>query len=35
MLRVNSDEAKQELKLWFDEKELHSYKIDQEKHHGF
>ncbi len=31
----NSDEAKQELKLWFDEKELHSYKIDQEKHHGF
>jgi nucleoside-diphosphate kinase len=31
----NADEAKQEVKLWFDEKELHGYKIDQEKHHGF
>jgi len=31
----NSDEAKQEVKLWFDDSELHSYKTDQEKHHGF
>jgi nucleoside-diphosphate kinase len=31
----NSAEAKQEVKLWFDEKELHAYTTDQEKHHGF
>jgi len=31
----NSDEAKQEVALWFNDKELHTYKTDQEKHHGF
>ena len=31
----NSLEAKQEVKLWFEPAEIHDYRIDQEKHHGF
>src|SRR5476649_2419193 len=31
----NVAEAKQEVKLWFEPREIHDYKIDQEKHHGF
>lgn len=31
----NVEEAKQEVKLWFEDSELHTYKTDQEKHHGF
>lgn len=31
----NVDEAKQEVKLWFEDSEIHAYKTDQEKHHSF
>ena len=31
----NVAEAKQEISLWFTENEIHDYKTDQEKHHGF
>lgn len=31
----NSDEAKQEIKLWFEDKEIHDYTTDQQKHHSF
>jgi nucleoside-diphosphate kinase len=31
----NVTEAKQEVKLWFADSEIHDYKTDQEKHHGF
>ncbi len=31
----NSDEAKQEIALWFDSSELHEYKTDQQHHHTY
>jgi len=31
----NVAEAKQEVKLWFEDHEIHDYKTDQEKHHSF
>jgi nucleoside-diphosphate kinase len=31
----NSEEAVQEIKLWFADDEMHDYKTDQEKHHTF
>ncbi len=31
----DAKEAAQEIKLWFDDKEIHAYATDQEKHHTF
>ena len=31
----NSEEAKQEVKLWFEDGEMHDYTTDQQKHHSF
>lgn len=31
----DAKEAKQEIALWFEDNELHTYKTDQEKHHSF
>ncbi len=31
----NVDEAKQEIKLWFNDNEIHDYATDQQKHHSF
>lgn len=31
----NVDEAKQEIKLWFNDNEIHDYTTDQQKHHSF
>ncbi|HVQ43624.1 MAG TPA: nucleoside-diphosphate kinase [Candidatus Saccharimonadia bacterium] len=31
----NVAEAKQEVELWFEDGELHGYRTDQDKHHGF
>jgi len=31
----NLEEAKQEVALWFEDKEIHDYSTDQQKHHTF